>query len=84
VTVHVLTIVSSYGVFALAMGLGHRHLILGLRGKLDTDEEERSAGSIYRVMQIVFSSGIGTVLAACGPMNPGEDFGAGTPRRPGP
>ncbi len=62
-TIHVLTIVSSYGVFGLAMGLGHRHLILGLRKKLTKKEEENSADNIYRTIQIgTFLIGVGTFL----------------------
>lgn len=62
-TIHVMTIVSSYGIFGLAMGLGHRHLILELRGKLSKEEEARSAQLIYRVIQIgVLLIGIGTTL----------------------
>ena len=62
-TIHVLTIVSSYGVLALAMGLGHRHLILEMRGKLSKKEEEKSAQEIYRVIQMgMLLLGIGTVL----------------------
>ena len=62
-TIHVLTIVSSYGVLGLAMGLGHRHLILQLQGKLSKKEEERSADTLSRVIQIgTLLLGIGTVL----------------------
>ena len=62
-TIHVMTIVSSYGVFGLAMGLGHRHLILDMRGKFSKNEEEQSAQLIYRVIQIgVLLIGIGTTL----------------------
>ncbi len=62
-TIHVLTIVASYGLFALSMGLGHRHLFLWMRGKLDRAEEESSSQAIYRVMQVgMLLLGIGTVL----------------------
>lgn len=62
-TIHVLTIVSSYGVFGLAMGLGHWHLVRDLRGKFTKEEEERSADLIYRVIQVgVLLLGIGTTL----------------------
>lgn len=61
--IHVLTIVSSYGVFGLAMGLGHRYLILSLRKKLTKKEEENSADNIYRTIQIgTFLLGVGTFL----------------------
>ncbi|MBI3316111.1 MAG: cytochrome c biogenesis protein CcsA [Candidatus Omnitrophica bacterium] len=62
-TIHVLTIVSSYGVFGLAMGLGHRHLILEWRGKLSKTAADTSANLIYRVIQVgVLLLGVGTVL----------------------
>ena len=62
-TIHVLTIVSSYGIFALAMGLGHRHLILDFRGKLSKKEEADSEKLIYRILQIgVLLIGMGTTL----------------------
>ncbi len=62
-TIHVMTIVSSYGIFALAMGLGHRHLFLDVRQKLSKEEEKRSEQTIYRTIQIgVLLLGIGTVL----------------------
>jgi cytochrome c-type biogenesis protein CcsB len=62
-TIHVLTVVSSYGAFGLAMALGHRHLILSLTGKFSPQKEEESAGLIYRVIQVgVILIGIGTVL----------------------
>ncbi|OIO38683.1 MAG: hypothetical protein AUJ72_02075 [Candidatus Omnitrophica bacterium CG1_02_46_14] len=62
-TIHVMTIVSSYGVFALAMGLGHRHLFLDVRQKLSKDEERRSEQIIYQSIQVgVLLLGIGTVL----------------------
>ena len=62
-TIHVMTIVSSYGIFALAMGLGHRVLFLEMRKKLTKEEEKRSEQIIYRTIQIgVLLLGIGTVL----------------------
>lgn len=62
-TIHVMTIVSSYGVLGLAMGLGHRHLILAMRGKLSKAESERSGLLIHRVIQVgLLLLGIGTVL----------------------
>ncbi|MGH7197421.1 MAG: cytochrome c biogenesis protein [Candidatus Omnitrophota bacterium] len=62
-TIHVLTIVSSYGVFGLAMGLGHWHLFREMRGKLTSEDAEQSAQLIYRVIQVgVLLLGIGTTL----------------------
>ncbi len=62
-TIHVLTIVSSYGVFGVAMALGHRHLILSMLGKLPKSAEQTSAQLIYRVIQLgVLLIGIGTTL----------------------
>jgi ABC-type transport system involved in cytochrome c biogenesis permease subunit len=62
-TIHVLTIVSSYGVLGLAMGLGHRHLILDMRKKLSKAESDRSSHLIHRVIQVgLLMLGIGTVL----------------------
>jgi len=62
-TIHVLTIVSSYGIFALGMGLGHRHLIMDLSGKLNKKEEAYSEQLIYKTLQIgVLLLGIGTTL----------------------
>lgn len=62
-TIHVMTIVSSYGIFGLAMGLGHRYLFLEMTKKLTSDEEKRSEQIIYRTIQIgVLLLGIGTVL----------------------
>ncbi len=62
-TIHVMTIVSSYGAFGLAMALGHRHLFLSSRGQLPTLMETESAHLIYRVIQLgVLLIGIGTVL----------------------
>ena len=62
-TIHVMTIVSSYGAFGLAMALGHRHLVLELFGKLSKAAQENSADLIYRVIQLgILLLGIGTVL----------------------
>ena len=62
-TVHVMTIVSSYGAFGLAMALGHRHLILEMKGKFSKTAQEDSAQLIYRVIQLgILLLGIGTVL----------------------
>lgn len=63
-TIHVLTIVSSYGVLGLAMGLGHRYLVLDLRKKkISQTENERSTDLILRVIQVgVLLLGIGTTL----------------------
>lgn len=62
-TIHVMTIVSSYGAFGLAMALGHRHLFLSARRKSTPQTETDSAQLIYRVMQLgILLVGIGTVL----------------------
>ncbi len=62
-TIHVMTIVSSYGAFGLATALGHRHLFLAMRNTLRVQEAEESAHFIDRVMQLgVMLLGIGTVL----------------------
>ncbi|MBI1976128.1 MAG: cytochrome c biogenesis protein CcsA, partial [Candidatus Omnitrophica bacterium] len=62
-TIHVMTIVSSYGAFGLAMALGHRHLFLSARRKFTPQTETDSAQLIYRVMQLgIFLVGVGTVL----------------------
>ena len=59
-TIHVMTIVSSYGAFGLAMALGHRHLFAASFGKLDKKSEEDSASLIFRVIQL------GTLLIGTG------------------
>ena len=62
-SIHVMTIVSSYGVLGFAMGLGHRHLILWIRGRLTKKEEKSSETLIIRTIQIgTLLLGIGTVL----------------------
>ena len=62
-SIHVLTIVSSYGLFGLAMGLGHRHLWLHQRGRWGRGGEQKSAQLIYRAIQVgVLLLGIGTTL----------------------
>jgi len=59
-TIHVLTIVSSYGAFGLALGLGHRHLFLASTGKLSKKAASDSAELIFRVLQL------GTLLVGTG------------------
>lgn len=62
-TIHVMTIVSSYGIFGLALALGHRQLFLSIRGRLTKKAEEESANLIHRVIQLgVLFIGTGTVL----------------------
>jgi cytochrome c-type biogenesis protein CcsB len=63
-SIHVMTIVSSYGAFGLAMALGHRHLFREVTGRfLTTAETEDSAGLIYRIIQIgIVLIGTGTFL----------------------
>jgi len=59
-TIHVLTIVSSYGAFGLALGLGHRHLFLDATRGFSKKAEEGSAELIFRVIQL------GTLLVGTG------------------
>ncbi len=59
-TIHVMTIVSSYGAFGLAMALGHRHLFALSSGKMTKTSEEESASLIFRVIQL------GTLLIGTG------------------
>ena len=59
-TVHVLTIVSSYGAFGLALGLGHRHLFLATTGKLSKKAASDSGELIFRTLQL------GTLLIGTG------------------
>ena len=62
-SVHVMTVVSSYGAFGLAMALGHRHLLAMRFGKFSQKEEVESADLIYRVIQLgVIMIGTGTFL----------------------
>jgi len=62
-SVHVMTIVSSYGLFGLAMALGHRHLVLWYRGKLSVAEDRNSENAMTRSIQIgTLLLGVGTVL----------------------
>ncbi len=62
-SIHVMTIVSSYGAFGLAMALGHRHLFCAAFNKFSKDAEEESAQLIYRVIQLgILLIGTGTVL----------------------
>lgn len=62
-TIHVLTIVASYGLFGLAMALGHRHLVLKKLGRFSSADEQSSSGLMLRCVEVgVFLLGIGTVL----------------------
>jgi cytochrome c-type biogenesis protein CcsB len=63
-SIHVMTIVASYGAFGLAMALGHRHLFREATGRFATAvETEDSAGLIYRIIQIgIVLIGTGTFL----------------------
>ena len=62
-SVHVMTVVSSYGAFGLAMALGHRHLLAVQFRKFSKKEETDSADLIYRVIQLgVILIGTGTFL----------------------
>ncbi|MBF0478233.1 MAG: cytochrome c biogenesis protein CcsA [Candidatus Omnitrophica bacterium] len=62
-TVHVITIVSSYSMFAFAMAVSHRHLFLAASGKLTEQEDQLSAQSINRLLQLgLILLGAGTIL----------------------
>ena len=62
-SIHVMTVVSSYGAFGLAMGLGHRHLFCVARGRFNKRSEKESAELIYKIIQLgVILIGTGTVL----------------------
>jgi len=62
-TLHVLTVVSSYGIFGLCMALGHRQLFLSALGRIDAQQEKLSAHLIYRLIQAgVIALGVGTFL----------------------
>jgi cytochrome c-type biogenesis protein CcsB len=62
-TVHVITIISSYSFFALAMAVSHRHLFLAARGKMTPQEDQVSAQTIDRLLQVgQIALGAGTIL----------------------
>ncbi|MEI8012396.1 MAG: cytochrome c biogenesis protein CcsA, partial [Candidatus Omnitrophota bacterium] len=62
-TVHVITIVSSYSMFAFAMAVSHRHLFLLAVGKLTAQEDQVSSHAIYRLLQVgLILLGAGTIL----------------------
>ena len=62
-SIHVLSIVSSYGAFLLTAALGHIALILSLRGKTYAAAQADLYFFIYRAMQIgVLLLAIGTIL----------------------
>jgi cytochrome c-type biogenesis protein CcsB len=62
-TIHVMTIVSSYGLFGLAMGLGHWYLIRDKRSGWNPDDERRMDLILSRTIQIgVLLLGAGTIL----------------------
>ncbi len=62
-TIHVLTIMTSYGFFGLAMALGHRHLFLEAKGKFSNEARTASDYTMVRLLQIgIITLGIGTVL----------------------
>ncbi len=61
--IHVMTIVASYGIFALAMALAHRHLYCDVFKKFSADGEKISAQIMVRLLQIgIIALGAGTVL----------------------
>lgn len=63
-TVHVLTVVASYGAFGLAMALGHRHLIFDrVLKRWSAEQADASARLILRVVEFgAILIGTGTVL----------------------
>lgn len=62
-TVHVMTIVASYGIFGLTMAIGHRHLLLDALNKLDKEAEQDSLYVITHLMQAgLIALGAGTIL----------------------
>ncbi|MBF0386380.1 MAG: cytochrome c biogenesis protein CcsA [Candidatus Omnitrophica bacterium] len=62
-TVHVITIISSYSLFAFAMAVAHRHLFLSVRAKMSPQEDQLSADTIYRLLQAgLIALGAGTIL----------------------
>jgi len=61
--IHVMTIVASYGIFGLAMALGHRQLFFHAVGRLHQDDQSASAQVLLQLIQLgVLTLGIGTVL----------------------
>lgn len=62
-SIHVMTVVSSYGAFGLAMGLSHAFLVRRMRGNGTKTAEAESAELIYKVIQLgTLLIGTGTVL----------------------
>ncbi len=62
-TIHVLTIVSSYGLFGLAMGLGHRHVWVDIHHQFTPETEKASGLLLLRIIELgVIFIGVGTVL----------------------
>jgi cytochrome c-type biogenesis protein CcsB len=62
-TVHVITIISSYSLFAFAMAVAHRHLFLSVQGKMTAQEDQVSAHTINRLLQAgQIALGAGTIL----------------------
>ncbi len=62
-TVHVITIISSYSLFAFAMAVSHRHLFLSVQGKMSASDDQISAHTINRLLQAgQIALGAGTVL----------------------
>jgi cytochrome c-type biogenesis protein CcsB len=63
-TVHVLTVVASYGAFGLALALGHRHLIFDrILKRWSAADSDASARLILRIIEFgAILLGVGTVL----------------------
>lgn len=62
-TIHVITIISSYSLFAFAMAVAHRHLFLSVFGKMTPQEDQVSGHTIDRLLQAgQIALGAGTIL----------------------
>jgi cytochrome c-type biogenesis protein CcsB len=62
-TIHVITIISSYSLFAFAMAVSHRHLFLTVTGKMPAEQQKVSGETIERLLQAgVIALGAGTIL----------------------
>ncbi|PYQ50312.1 MAG: hypothetical protein DMF78_16015 [Acidobacteria bacterium] len=83
-TVHVLTITLGYAAFFLGVALGHLNLALYFFAPGRRDLLRTMSVFLYRALQAgTLFLAAGTLLEACGPRTPGDDSGAGIPRRRG-
>jgi len=80
-TIHVLTIVSSYAAFTLTAALGHLALTMSLWGR--RLRARCNSSSIARCKSACCCSRPARFSAASGRIIPGAAFGAGTRRKPG-